>query len=786
MGRLRDVAAAAFGRRAAGPAPGTTAAALRSGVTVGTSLPMQLSVDAEARGWTHSAVAYRCVDLLSANAASVDLAVYAPDGTRIVGHWVDLLFNRRPNPDMSARVFKTIMYGQLELSGRHWAFLDRGDQLDAPAAIPYGVYPLFERVETIVADRPDGTPRPAAIIGYVLHRSDGIRVPMLPDEVLSLRYPHPFRPYEALAPWRAATHAVDLDAYAREWQRSALENGGQPGGVVYLGEMDEQAFAAAKASFRSTVEGARNARKHLLVASRPGGAGGGISYERLGLTAEEVDYLETRVANSDEIMLAFGVPKDLLVGGATYENKQQAKAYLWSDTLKPKLELLASEVDRLLLPSDSEQAAFDLSGVEALQESQDAVAGRVRENMYTDVYTIDEGRSAVGLPPLPGNLGQMTLTPYRAQFGVAPGGAAGASGTASADLSALLARLQAERDEGAVSIGALHRALAWAEQAALARPVAQLVQPAPAPVARATGAPVDLRKGPTVATANVDYDELEAAGRAAVRRLSNEQRERVLRDFDRLMAKPNRSAEWLAAVRREARAIADSGALQLAIPDPDTAPAHAMTGLELAAGPDGWEERIGIRDLFDGAYWRRRTGELLRPMVERAWRKGGAAVADDEPDTDDPGVSKELDARVADLAGRVTATTEAVLRSRVLAAGIAEGESVPQLRARLQSVFADLSDYRATMIARTETVGAYNAASHRAAVDAGATRKRWMATDDARTRATHRAASGTTAPIDGRFTASGCRWPGDPTAPASQTVNCRCVLTYTFDTTTED
>jgi hypothetical protein len=36
-------------------------------------------------------------------------------------------------------------------------------------------------------------------------------------------------------------------------------------------------------------------------------------------------------------------------------------------------------------------------------------------------------------------------------------------------------------------------------------------------------------------------------------------------------------------------------------------------------------------------------------------------------------------------------------------------------------VFTDLSDYRATMIARTETVGGYNAAAQEAALDAGAT-----------------------------------------------------------------
>jgi len=767
VGRLTAVRDALLGRRA-GP-PLDTLRAGRSVTLAGASTTMTLDVDAEARGWHHSAVAYRCVDAIASNGSSVDLVVRNPAGKLIEGHWAAHLFNKRPNPSMSARAFKSAVLQQLQLAGQAFVFLDRGDRL-APAANPVAVYPLYEDVQVYVAKRPEDDPTPADVIGYVLNRADGIRVPMLPDEVLWLRFPHPFHPLHSIAPWKAARHAVDVDAFAREWQRSSFENGAQPSAVVYVGEMAPEQFAQTQASWRSTMQGPRNAGKTLMVASPPGSQGKGLDYVRLGLTAEEVAYLETRMHSASEVMLAFGVPGDLLLGGSTYENKQQAKTYLWSDTIAPQLEIIASEVDRVLLPSDAEEAAFALDKVEALQESQDAVAGRVRENMYTDVYTVDEGRGAVGLPPLPGGIGAMTLTPYRAQFAPVPG-AAGAEGRA--DLSALLERVQAVRDDDAVSPAALQRALAWAEQAAAARPVIVVAPPRSAP------ATVEARRGPTVASAAAAYEELEAAGRKAVRALAAEQRERVLRDFDRLMKKPQRSAEWLAEVQREARTLAAEGVC-LAVPDPEQVPATGMTALKLAAGPDGWEQRIGIRDLFDRAYWRRRTGELLRPVVERAWRRGGAAVAEEEPDTDDPGVSKELDARVADLAGRVTATTEAVIRSRVLAAGITAGESVPELRARLQSVFADLSDYRATMIARTETVGAYNAASHRAAVEAGATRKRWQATDDARTRATHRAASGHTAPLDDLFTATGCRWPGDPTAPASQTINCRCCLTYEF------
>lgn len=768
MGRFRDVLDVAMGRRAAGPPMPSTAAALRDGITVSSAGSFRLDLDAEARGWHHSAVAYRCVLAIADNASSVDLGVYDPDGTRLTGHWADVLFNLAPNPDMSAKVFKSVVFQQLELSGQAFAFLDLGDAL-APSAVPLGVYPLYERVEVIVGARPDDTPRPAAVIGYVLHRDDGIRVPMLPDEVLWLRYPHPFRPMEAMAPWKAARFAVDQDAFAREWQRSSFENGAQPGGVVYLGELEPGEFAAAKASFRSTVEGARNARKHLLVASRPGGTGKGIQYERLGFTAAEVDYLETRMANAQEVMLAFGVPRDMLQGGATYENQSQAKTNLWSDTILPKLEIVASEVDRALLPSLEEQARFDLTGVEALQEAQESVIARTIDMVDRDLLFLDEARANAGWEPMPGNAGKMTLTAYRAQFAPAP---VGAAEPASADRSAEVAHL-----------------VRAAVQEALAPLAAVLAPPAPAPaLERATPAP-PAATAPAAPGAHAElhaaYDELEAEGRAAVRRLAREQQQVVLRDFDRLMAKPNRSAEWLAGVQREARAMATAGLVTTGLPDPAQVPALAMTGLRIAMPSPDWEQRIRIGDLFDGEYWRRRTADALRPFLARVWRRGGASVPGQT--TDDPGVSAELAARLDDLAGKVTATTEQVIRSQILAAGVAAGESIPELRARLQRVFADLSDYRAAMIARTETVGGYSAAALRSAVAAGAVTKTWMATDDARTRATHRAASGSLAPIEGRFALTQSRFPADPQAPANQSINCRCALTFGFTpTTTED
>lgn len=742
--------------------------------SIGGQQSLTLALDAEARGYANSAVAYRCVAAIADNGASVPLVVKQGDGTVIDGHPVAHLFNKRPNPLMSARVFKSLLLQQAELAGQSFVWLDRGE---TGLGDVLEMHLVFDQVDVIVDKPLRERPTTADVIGFMIRRLDGTQVPVLPEEMLWLRYPHPFDPLGCLPPWRAARHAVDMDAYAREWQRSSYANGARPTGVVYLGDMNEQEFAAVKASWRSSMQGPENAGKTLLVRSAPGaggqGGGKGIGYERLAFTPEEMAYLESRMANSAEVMMAFGVPHDYLAAGTTYENRSAAKATLWSDTIGPKLEIIGSEIDRVLLPSDAEEAAWDLSGVAALQDSQDSVANRTRASVYSDTLTIDEARAELGYEPLPDGLGSHTLTPYRAQFAPVQG-APGTDDARSwdADFSRLPAPVPdvtavVERTVETV----LTRLLGGGAPQVDARPTPR--RPA---VTRADDAP----SSPSLADVNAAYDELERAGIRAVQSLAREQRERVLRDFDRLMKRPNRSAEWLGEVRAQAAALAREQQVILAPPDPEQVPAACMTDLDVASGPEGWEQRIRLGQIFDGRYWRRRTAEVVRPFIERVWRRGGTDIVGSF-ELDEPDVAQALRDRVDELAGQVTATTEQVLRAQLLAAGVAEGESIPELRARLQQVFTNLSDYRATMIARTETVGGYSQASFLAALDAGAVRKTWLATNDQRTRETHRQANGKSAPMNKRFELTKSRWPADPTAPAAQSIQCRCALTFQFD-----
>jgi hypothetical protein len=93
--------------------------------------------------------------------------------------------------------------------------------------------------------------------------------------------------------------------------------------------------------------------------------------------------------------------------------------------------------------------------------------------------------------------------------------------------------------------------------------------------------------------------------------------------------------------------------------------------------------------------------------------------------------------------------------------------------------------YRADSIARTEAISALNQ-SQMEGVKQGIAKgkikekyvkKTWKDSRDKRVRHTHRGMNGQTVPFNTRYTSpSGARlmYPGDPTAPAAERINCRC------------
>lgn len=125
---------------------------------------------------------------------------------------------------------------------------------------------------------------------------------------------------------------------------------------------------------------------------------------------------------------------------------------------------------------------------------------------------------------------------------------------------------------------------------------------------------------------------------------------------------------------------------------------------------------------------------------------------------------------------------------REIETGIANGESVPDMTARVQQVLtasgSELWPNRARTVARTEAHSAVMAGAYAGAVRDAEARgdpapfKAWLSTRDSRTRPDHVAADGQRTLLTSPFIVGGAqlRYPGDPRGPADTVIQCRCSM----------
>ena len=201
--------------------------------------------------------------------------------------------------------------------------------------------------------------------------------------------------------------------------------------------------------------------------------------------------------------------------------------------------------------------------------------------------------------------------------------------------------------------------------------------------------------------------------------------------------------------------------------------------------------RIDPSAVFDQPYWNDRLKSTLQPYYDAAATHAAANVRQHlelPPGFDDRSSLGAARALLAERGNQTSpeingTTYEAIVKQ--LQDGVAAGEGLGALAERVNSVFDEADRVRARRIAVTEVQAALNgsAYSYAAALPPERVGSRvWMAHwppsggADPRTREAHRRAAGQTVAMGQPFYIDGVpmMYPGDPSAPPSLTVACRC------------
>ncbi len=216
----------------------------------------------------------------------------------------------RPNPLMSRFELIEHTVGSLEIHGNAYWFL-----AGEPGGAPQELWPLRPDRVSVVPDAQRG------VSGYV-YELDGRRIPLDAAEVVHFRRWHPANDYYGLSALEAARLAVETDRAMADWNRRYFGDGmAVPAGIVAIRDRITDAdFERIKREWRASYGGRE--RKTAFV------RGAGIEWHNVGLSQHDMDFLNARRFNREEIFQIFGLPVGLFSENATEANALVAERHV--------------------------------------------------------------------------------------------------------------------------------------------------------------------------------------------------------------------------------------------------------------------------------------------------------------------------------------------------------------------------------------------------------------------------------------------------------------------------
>lgn len=199
-----------------------------------------------------------------------------------------------------------------------------------------------------------------------------------------------------------------------------------------------------------------------------------------------------------------------------------------------------------------------------------------------------------------------------------------------------------------------------------------------------------------------------------------------------------------------------------------------------ALAASGYDTSV-LDDRFPG--WQAAVKSDVSPAVESVFLAAWQATARGDIDP-----TAYATRHIEAVHNRLVGVSDAVfdVMRLTLEEGRQAQESIPQLAARVDGLLTDGQRWtnRAVTVARTEVIAANNAGARSSAfatadllgVPAAAVARRWLSSDDSRTRPSHKKADGQIVYGQDRYQVGRAELtsPGDPHGPGEEVINCRC------------
>lgn len=349
-------------------------------------------------GYQKNIIAYRCIRLVSQNAAAVPWRVYEGRGKNrrmLEDHPLASLLSQPNVQQGGAELFESV-YGFYLISGN--AYIEGVGGAGAP---PRELWTLRPDRMRVIPGR-HGLPEAyryqigGQTVDFAVDRFSGAA------RVLHVKAFHPLDDWYGMSPLEAAAASIDQHNDAGKWNAGLLQSGARPSGaLVYkpvhqdsTGTLTDEQRAALKDELEQFFSGAANAGRPMVLE-------GGLDWRDMSLSPKDMDWLAGKDVSAREIALAFHVPPQLIgiQGSLTFSNFEQARLALFDDAVLPMLDHFKDELNHWLAPQFGSNVSidYDIDGIDALAPRREKIWERVNAAQF---MTINEKRAALGLSPL--------------------------------------------------------------------------------------------------------------------------------------------------------------------------------------------------------------------------------------------------------------------------------------------------------------------------------------------------------------------------------------------------
>lgn len=337
-----------------------------------------------------SAWAYAAIKLIADRIASADArpTVKRREGEKLVdvsNHPFEQLMYR-PNSLMTADFIFAYLAWWTHLMGNGYLFV----ATQAPGyGVPEELWPLPSNMVTPLP----GTLRRSRLTGgqcIDYEYKIGSKKYTLPGEnIVHIRMPNPFDYWQGLSPLTAALLGIRIDHAEESFVHSYYtEDNAIPPAIVSLpAETSPQDFATAVEQIRM-----QHAGKRRTMFTRAGD----IKVEILQQTLDQMQHIETRNFNRDQIFLVYGVPEGMVTGGESGDSRLATEIAFTRNTVQPFLNKIASEMTANLAPYYGSDIVIDAPII----IPQDRALNIQEYTTYSQDMTINENREKLNLPPI--------------------------------------------------------------------------------------------------------------------------------------------------------------------------------------------------------------------------------------------------------------------------------------------------------------------------------------------------------------------------------------------------